>query len=67
MPARKPAVSAARRLYEQYIARLRKIGCTWCAPCYAWMAPTHSCDAFKPVYLPAPLEAYTFAADRDVA
>lgn len=62
-----PSKSASRQLYEQYIARLKKLGCTFCPTCYAWLMPGHDCRAFEPVYLPLPLEAYTFAADKEVA
>lgn len=65
--ARKVVVSEFGKLYRSYIERLKKLGCTFCPSCHAYLMPEHDCRAFEPVYLPLPLEAYTFAADREVA
>jgi len=65
--ARKAPASAWGKLYASYIARLQKLGAVFCVECHAYLAPTHDCRAFEPVYLPMPREAYTFAADREVA
>ena len=62
-----PRKAESRKLYESYIARLKKLGCAFCPTCYAWLTPGHDCRAFEPVYLPLPLEAYTFAQDKEVA
>jgi len=60
-------VSEFAKLYRGYIDRLKKLGCEFCPTCHAYLTPGHPCRAFEPVFLPAPLEAYTFAADREVA
>lgn len=57
------SASAWGKIHREYIARLKKLGAVFCPTCFAYLAPTHDCDAFRPVYLPAPLEAYAFAAE----